>query len=120
MDFDKTPLIPAIAQDDRTGEVLMVAHMNAESLRRILGADGEDLALDSAGRICLPDNLVKEAHLGKKVKLVGLLLGRLLIVMVYFLLLGCMILGIMVLWPASYMLEWGQLVLNKVREWVNI
>ena len=36
MDFDKTPLIPAIAQDDRTGEVLMVAHMNAESLRRTL------------------------------------------------------------------------------------
>lgn len=36
MDFEKTPLIPAIAQDDRTGEVLMVAHMNAESLRRTL------------------------------------------------------------------------------------
>ena len=45
---------------------------NAESLRRLLGADGEDLELDSAGRICLPENLVKDAHLGKKVKLVGM------------------------------------------------
>lgn len=45
---------------------------NAESLRRLLGADGDDLALDSAGRICLPDNLVKRANLGKKVMVVGM------------------------------------------------
>ena len=37
LDFDKTGgLIPAIAQDHETGEVLMLAYMNAESLRRTL------------------------------------------------------------------------------------
>jgi phosphoribosyl-AMP cyclohydrolase len=34
--FDSTGLIPAIAQDAATGEVLMVAWMNAESLRKTL------------------------------------------------------------------------------------
>jgi len=34
--FDEKGLIPAIAQDCETGEVLMVAYMNAESLRRTL------------------------------------------------------------------------------------
>jgi len=34
--FDAAGLIPAIAQDASTGEVLMVAWMNAESLRRTL------------------------------------------------------------------------------------
>ncbi len=34
--FDPAGLIPAIAQDVRTGQVLMVANMNAESLRRTL------------------------------------------------------------------------------------
>jgi|TARA_Y100000815_G_C13329224_1_gene495336 phosphoribosyl-AMP cyclohydrolase len=32
--FDSAGLIPAIAQDDETGEVLMMAWMNAESLAR--------------------------------------------------------------------------------------
>ena len=34
--FDAAGLIPAIAQDHQTGEVLMVAWMNAESLRKTL------------------------------------------------------------------------------------
>jgi len=34
--FDENGLIPAIAQDAENGEVLMVAYMNAESLRRTL------------------------------------------------------------------------------------
>jgi phosphoribosyl-AMP cyclohydrolase len=34
--FDAAGLIPAIAQDASTGEVLMVAWMNAESLRQTL------------------------------------------------------------------------------------
>ncbi len=34
--FDERGLIPAIAQDARTGQVLMVAWMNAEALRRTL------------------------------------------------------------------------------------
>ena len=31
LDFDKSPLIPAVAQDAETGEVLMVAWMNREA-----------------------------------------------------------------------------------------
>ena len=34
--FDDKDLIPAIVQDDRTGEVLMLGYMNGESLRRTL------------------------------------------------------------------------------------
>ena len=34
--FDRKGLIPAIIQDDKTKEVLMLAYMNAESLRRTL------------------------------------------------------------------------------------
>ena len=34
--FDANGLIPAIAQDHRSGEVLMMAWMNAESVRRTL------------------------------------------------------------------------------------
>jgi phosphoribosyl-AMP cyclohydrolase len=32
--YDQNSLIPAVIQDWKTGEVLMVAYMNAESLRR--------------------------------------------------------------------------------------
>jgi phosphoribosyl-AMP cyclohydrolase len=32
--YDQNGLIPAVIQDWKTGEVLMVAYMNAESLRR--------------------------------------------------------------------------------------
>ena len=34
--FDKQKLIPAIIQDYKTGEVLMLAYMNRESIRRTL------------------------------------------------------------------------------------
>ena len=34
--YDKRGLLPAIIQDYRTGEVLMLAYMNRESLRRTL------------------------------------------------------------------------------------
>ncbi len=34
--FDANGLIPAIAQDAKTGEILMVAYMNEESLRKTL------------------------------------------------------------------------------------
>lgn len=35
-DFEKSPLIPAIAQDEATGTVLMLAYMNAESYAETL------------------------------------------------------------------------------------
>ncbi|MGQ0637591.1 MAG: phosphoribosyl-AMP cyclohydrolase [Planctomycetaceae bacterium] len=41
-DFQKTPLVPAIAQDAVTGEVLMLAYMNEESFRETL----------RTGRVC--------------------------------------------------------------------
>ena len=41
-DFDKHPLIPAIAQDAKTGEILMMAYMNAESYDETL----------KTGRVC--------------------------------------------------------------------
>jgi len=34
--FDERGLVPAIVQDARTGEVLMLAYMNAESLARTI------------------------------------------------------------------------------------
>lgn len=41
-DFDKTALIPVIAQDDATGDVLMLAYMNREAYEETL----------RTGRIC--------------------------------------------------------------------
>ena len=35
-DFDKTPLVPAIAQDAATGAVLMLAYMNAQAYAETL------------------------------------------------------------------------------------
>lgn len=41
-DFEKTPLIPVIAQDSATGDVLMLAYMNAEAYAETL----------RTGRVC--------------------------------------------------------------------
>ncbi len=41
-DFSKTELIPVIAQDDETGDVLMLAYMNAEAFEETL----------RTGRVC--------------------------------------------------------------------
>jgi phosphoribosyl-AMP cyclohydrolase len=41
-DFGKTELIPVIAQDDESGDVLMLAYMNEESYRETL----------QTGRVC--------------------------------------------------------------------
>jgi phosphoribosyl-AMP cyclohydrolase len=41
-DFSKVPLLPVIAQDDATGEVLMLAYMNDEAYRETL----------RTGRVC--------------------------------------------------------------------
>ena len=41
-DFTKTPLVPVIAQDDATGEVLMLAWMNQEAFRETI----------ETGRVC--------------------------------------------------------------------
>jgi phosphoribosyl-ATP pyrophosphohydrolase/phosphoribosyl-AMP cyclohydrolase len=36
LNFDENGLIPAVVQDEDTGDVLMLGYMNAESLRRTL------------------------------------------------------------------------------------
>ena len=36
LSFDENGLIPAIVQDDRTGNVLMLAYMNKESLQKTI------------------------------------------------------------------------------------
>jgi MraZ protein len=53
-------------------ESMSFSDPKAEALRRLLGADCDDLTLDSAGRICLPEKLANKAKLGKKAVLVGL------------------------------------------------
>lgn len=44
----------------------------AESLRRVLGANSDDVSIDRAGRICLPDGLAKKAGIAENAILVGL------------------------------------------------
>jgi MraZ protein len=66
-------LPPATARKlEEKMEGMSFSDPKAESLRRLLGADCDDLTLDSAGRICLPENLATKAGIGKKVVLVGL------------------------------------------------
>ena len=38
--FDEKGLVPAVVQDARSGEVLMVAYMNAESLAKTVESGG--------------------------------------------------------------------------------
>mgnify|MGYP000234666668 CR=1 FL=1 len=70
-------LIPAIAQDHQTGEVLMMAWMNRESLaetiRQVEGPDGFDWDIavdvgDSSGGQAVPDRLGGEHHVGGELR----------------------------------------------------
>ena len=45
---------------------------NAESLRRLLGANSDDVTVDRAGRICLPEGLAKKAGISGECVMVGL------------------------------------------------
>jgi len=51
-------------------EAMSFGDPKAAVLRRLLGANCEDLTLDSAGRICLPEKLAGKAGLGKKAVLI--------------------------------------------------
>ena len=44
----------------------------AEALRRLLGSKSDQVTLDSAGRICIPETMAKEAGIGKEAVLVGM------------------------------------------------
>lgn len=57
--------------DDKL-EAMPFGDPKAEALRRLLMGDSDEVTVDSAGRICLPDKLAGKANLGKKVMLVGL------------------------------------------------
>lgn len=52
-------------------EAMSFGDPKAAALRRLLGANCEDLTLDSVGRICLPEKLATKAGLGKKAILIG-------------------------------------------------
>ena len=42
-------------------------------LKRIIGSDSAQVSVDKAGRICLPENMVKAAAIKKEARLVGVL-----------------------------------------------
>ncbi|MSR42493.1 MAG: hypothetical protein EXS19_00485 [Pedosphaera sp.] len=46
---------------------------NKVVLKRFIGSQSEQVALDKGGRICLPEQMAREAGLAKEVVLVGLL-----------------------------------------------
>jgi len=56
-------------------EAMPFADAKAQTLRRLIGSNSASVALDKAGRICLPDNLAKAVGLetDKEALLVGLL-----------------------------------------------
>ena len=49
--FDANGLVPAVAQDAKTGEVLMLAWMNAESLRQTLATGDVTYLSRSRGKL---------------------------------------------------------------------
>ncbi len=53
-------------------ESMSFSDPKAQSLRRLLGGDSDDLRLDPTGRIRLPERLATKAKLGKGVVLVGM------------------------------------------------
>ncbi len=54
-------------------EVMPFGDPMSESLRRILGTASDEVSVDRAGRICLPDELAKVARLNGDAMLVGCL-----------------------------------------------
>ena len=81
MKFNEKGLIPAIVQDDDTGEVLMLGYMNEESLRRTLSSgevwfysrsrqelwhkgetSGNRLVVRSVEQDCDSDTILVRAH----------------------------------------------------------
>lgn len=53
-------------------EAMPFGDPQAESLRRVLGANSDDVSIDRAGRLCLPDGLAKKAGIANDAVLVGL------------------------------------------------
>lgn len=51
--FDRNGLVPAIVQDDETGEVLMLAYMNAEALDRTIQTGKTHFWSRSRGKLWL-------------------------------------------------------------------
>lgn len=81
LQFNEKGLIPAIAQDDATGEVLMLGYMNEEALRRTLSSgevwfysrsrqelwhkgatSGNRLIVRSVWKDCDSDTILVRAH----------------------------------------------------------
>jgi phosphoribosyl-ATP pyrophosphohydrolase/phosphoribosyl-AMP cyclohydrolase len=56
--FDEKGLIPAIAQDEKTGEILMVAYANEESLRKTFETSGNTLKVSGILIDCDCDTMI--------------------------------------------------------------
>jgi len=54
-------------------EALPNSDPNKAALKRLIGSKSVQVSLDSAGRICLPESMAKEAGIDKEVVLVGVL-----------------------------------------------
>lgn len=65
------PLKTAIKLEAKLEE-MSFGDPDAESLRRLLGANSDDVSVDAAGRICLPSELAKKAGISGECILVGL------------------------------------------------
>ncbi len=64
--------LPPAAMNDLMQKIKEKPFSRTEDLRRRLGSRSEDVVLDSASRICLPDKLASAAGLKKQALLVGL------------------------------------------------
>jgi MraZ protein len=54
-------------------EALPKGDQNKTALKRLVGSGSTQVTLDSGGRICLPDDMVKAAGIGEQAVLVGVL-----------------------------------------------
>ena len=66
------PAPPGNERSDAETEEMPFADPKAEALRRSLGARSDQVTLDKAGRICLPDRLAAAAGLDEEALLIGM------------------------------------------------
>jgi MraZ protein len=63
----------AMAKVMRDLDAMSNSDSNKTVLKRFIGSESVQVALDKAGRICLPEKMAREAGIGKEALLVGVL-----------------------------------------------